>query len=404
MKGLNRNSKSLLLGQALSFMGDYCALPALLVLSTLYNDVWMTTGVIICRSVPTIFQPFIGVFVDRLNKINVMFWTDILRGIVFGIIFFIPQGRFPYLFIIALFISYGAGVLFNPARLAIMTSLGDEIKRINTLFAKATTLFIMVGAFTGAILTLFDLVKYAIIINAVSYLYSAYLIKRIRLGATARKPALREDFNAFNAERKIIADFREGLLAIVGNSRVMNAVLTMLSMAFLWGIMYRYFPIVSKSLEIGNDNVGNFILTMLIGLGGFIGASIINHLGFNKKKGIVIFSLLAFISSSVFITSFGFIYCCIAALLFFMVMEYGEILSKVNVQENSSPYLQGRIFSISESLIGVFISLGSIVANFLSPHKMMILIFIVISILFLHSLTTIIRFDRKNKPNLGGDN
>lgn len=400
MKNLNKNSRMLLLGQALSFMGDYCALPALLVLSTLYNDFWMTTGVIICRSIPTVFQPFLGVFVDRLNKVNVMFWTDVIRGITFFIIFLIPHGKFPLLFIGALFLSYGAGVFFNPARLAIMSSLGDDIKRINTLFAKATTLFIMIGAFFGLILSLFDLVEYAIILNSISYLYSAYLIKHINLEIKIDENKFHENSNI----SRIISDFKDGILAILKNDRIMNAVLTMLSMAFLWGVMYRYFPIVSKLIESDNNRFGSFFLTILIGLGGFIGASIINKIGYNNKKGVFIFASLAFISSSIFITSSSFFYCSVTALIFFMVMEYGEVLSKVNVQENSPTNLQGRIFSISESLIGIFITIGSVLANYLSPHRLMIIIFLVILLLLLHSVISIIKIDRTKKTIFRDDN
>ncbi|MGY5190299.1 UNVERIFIED_CONTAM: MFS transporter, partial [Bacillus amyloliquefaciens DSM 7 = ATCC 23350] len=46
MKQLKPNSKYLLFGQALSFMGDYFVLPALLILSTYYHDYWVTSVVI----------------------------------------------------------------------------------------------------------------------------------------------------------------------------------------------------------------------------------------------------------------------------------------------------------------------------------------------------------------------
>lgn len=83
MKQLKPNSKYLLYGQALSFMGDYCVLPALLILSTYYHDYWVTSGVIVVRSIPMVFQPFLGVLVDRLDRIKIMLWTDIIRGIIF---------------------------------------------------------------------------------------------------------------------------------------------------------------------------------------------------------------------------------------------------------------------------------------------------------------------------------
>lgn len=384
MMSLNKNSRFLLFGQALSFMGDYCALPALLVLSIYYDNVWMTTGVIVCRSIPTIFQPFIGVFIDRLNKVKVMVWTDIFRGVAFSIIFFIPEGTFPSLFIISLFISYGAGVLFNPARLAIMSSLGDEVKMINVLFAKATTLFIIFGASVGALLTLWGDVKYAVLINSLTYFYSAYLINKISIKNTI------EHGNTVPITKiNIFSDFKEGVVAVTKNSKVLNAVFTMLIMAFLWGVAYSYFPHISKLLNISNNDLGTFILTICIGVGGFIGASIINYLGYNEKKGTLIFSLLSFLSISAFIYFQNFYYCLAAALVFFINMEYGEILAKVNVQESSSFHVQGRVFALSEALIGVFISLGSIMINIFSLPEIILIIFLCMLALGIHSLSTI---------------
>ncbi len=83
MKQLKPNSKYLLFGQALSFMGDYCVLPALLILSTYYHDYWVTSGVIAVRSIPMVFQPFLGVLVDRLDRVKIMLWTDVIRGVIF---------------------------------------------------------------------------------------------------------------------------------------------------------------------------------------------------------------------------------------------------------------------------------------------------------------------------------
>lgn len=101
MKQLKPNSKYLLFGQALSFMGDYCVLPALLILSTYYHDYWVTSGVIAVRSIPMVFQPFLGVLVDRLDRVKIMLWTDVIRGVIFLGLTFLPKGEYPLLFLAA---------------------------------------------------------------------------------------------------------------------------------------------------------------------------------------------------------------------------------------------------------------------------------------------------------------
>ena len=78
---------------------------------------------------------------------------------------FLPKGEYPLLFLALLFISYGSGVFFNPARLAVMSSLEADIKNINTLFAKATTISIIVGAAAGGLFLLGGSVELAVAFN-----------------------------------------------------------------------------------------------------------------------------------------------------------------------------------------------------------------------------------------------
>lgn len=374
MNQLSKNSKLLLYGQALSFMGDYCVLPALLIISTYFQDYWITSGVIIVRSLPVVFQPFLGGIVDKYNRVKLMLYTDIIRGFAFLGVTFLPKGEYPLVFLTLLFISYGSGVLFNPARLAVMSSIGDDIKRINTLFAKATTLFIIFGAIFGAAFLYFGSIKLAVAFNALTYFVSAILISKMNI--TKEEEITHE---------KAIPDpsFNVGIKTIIKNPFVLNGVFTMITMSLLWGIIYSYFPLVSESL--GKGEIGNFILTLCIGVGGFIGAQMVNIWGFKSNKGLIYFVLLSTISLSSFITSSNFTINIITAVVFFISMEYGEVLAKVRVQENSPNEIQGRIFSISEALIGISMSIGSTFINFIDTQ---IISFLIISIMLLLFLST----------------
>lgn len=386
MNRLSRNSKLLLFGQALSYMGDYCVLPALLILSTYYQDYWVTSGVIIVRSIPTLLQPFLGVIVDKLNRLKIMVWTDIIRGLMFLGITFLPEGEYAWLFLLLLFLSYGSGILFNPARLAIMSSLGDDIKYVNTIFAKATTLFIIVGACAGIVFLFLGSVQLAVGFNALTYFVSALFIGRMKV---------QEDVHQNQSLKNASQSLKAGFTEIRNNAFVLNGVLTMMTMALLWGIIYSYFPIVSS--YVGNGEIGNFILTVSIGIGGFIGAHLVNHWGFNNNKGLSYFVILSLLSLSLFTFSPSFAIGFIAANGFFIAMEYGEVLAKVKVQEHASNAIQGRIFAVSEALIGLFISLGSILINFASTPVIMMIVTIILVGLFIH--TTVVNKMVLHKSN-----
>ncbi|MDO6851768.1 MFS transporter [Priestia megaterium] len=374
MSNLDKNSKLLLYGQALSFMGDYCVLPALLILSTYYQDYWVTSGVIIVRSIPMILQPFLGVLIDRFSRVKIMFWTDIIRGFIFLSVILLPKGEYPSLFLTLLLLSYGSGVFFNPARLAVMSSLGDNIKRVNTLFAKATTLCVIAGALIGAGLLALGSLKAAVGFNAATYFISAIFISKINL---------KSEVTLKQNHESIRESFKLGIKEIIRNQFVLNAVFTMTAMSLLYGVAYSYFPIVSE--YIGKDDIGNFILTVCIGLGGFFGAQLVNKWGFNSNKGLTYFVILSITSLSIFMFSTIFAIAFLAATGFFMAMEYGEVLAKVKVQENSFNEIQGRIFAVSEALNGLFISIGSILINFSNTHVITGLVLIIMLGLFIHT-------------------
>ncbi|AWM18862.1 bacilysin exporter BacE [Bacillus inaquosorum] len=392
MKQLKPNSKYLLYGQALSFMGDYCVLPALLILSTYYHDYWVTSGVIVVRSIPMVFQPFLGVLVDRLDRVKIMLWTDIIRGLIFLGLTFLPKGEYPLIFLALLFISYGSGVFFNPARLAVMSSLESDIKNINTLFAKATTISIIVGAAAGGLFLLGGSVELAVAFNGVTYLISAIFISRIKLQfVPIQSENIKEAFQSF----------KEGLKEIKTNAFVLNAMFTMITMAMLWGIVYSYFPIVSRFL--GDGEIGNFILTFCIGFGGFIGAALVSKWGFNNNRGLTYFTVLSIVSLALFLFTPIFAVSVIAAILFFIAMEYGEVLAKVKVQENAANQIQGRIFSVAEASIGLCISVGSMLINVLNAPVIMGLIVVMVSGLFLHTKLVNKSFlERDNKTEQKG--
>ncbi|PLR77531.1 MFS transporter [Bacillus sp. V3-13] len=390
MSNLSKNSKLLLYGQALSFMGDYCVLPALLILSTYYHDYWVTSGVIIVRSIPMILQPFLGVLIDRFSRVKIMLWTDIIRGFIFLGVTLLPKGEYPLLFLLLLLLSYGSGVFFNPARLAVMSSLGDDIKKINTLFAKATTLCIILGALVGAGFLALGSVELAVAFNALTYFISAIFVGKMNIESEV---TLKQNY-------KIIGvSFKLGIKEIRNNPFVLNAVYTMMTMALLWGVVYSYFPIVSKYM--GKGEIGNFVLTICIGLGGFIGAQLVNKWGFNSNRGLTYFVVLSLTSLSIFMFSRSFTIAFLAVIGFFIAMEYGEVLAKVKVQENSVNQIQGRIFAVSEALIGLFISIGSTLINFANTQTIIGLISLIMVCLFIHTKLVNKLYLERSTNNMG---
>ncbi len=197
--------------------------------------------------------------------------------------------------------------------------------------------------------------------------------------------------------REAFQSFKEGLKEIKTNAFVLNAMFTMITMALLWGVVYSYFPIVSRFL--GDGEIGNFILTFCIGFGGFIGAGLVSKWGFNNNKGLMYFTVLSIVSLELFLFTPIFAVSVIAAILFFIAMEYGEVLAKVKVQENAANQIQGRIFSVAEASIGLCIAVGSMLINIVDAAVIMAFIVLLVSGLFLHTKLVNKSFSERNNES-----
>lgn len=89
----------------------------------------------------------------------------------------------------------------------------------------------------------------------------------------------------------------------------------------------------------------------------------------------------------------------IAAILFFIAMEYGEVLAKVKVQENAANQIQGRIFSVAEASIGLCIAAGSMLINIVDAAVIMAFIVLLVSGLFLHTKLVNKSFSERNNES-----
>ncbi|SDX97699.1 Major Facilitator Superfamily protein [Evansella caseinilytica] len=373
-KTLNTNAKLLLISQAFSFLGDYCVLPAVLIIATYYESYWVVSGVLVVRSIPMVFQPFLGVLVDKIDRRKIMFWTDIGRGLAFIGVLFIPLGQYPLLFLFLLFVSYGMGVFFNPARLSLMSCLGSDVKRLNVIFAKATTVCIIFGASLGAVFLYFDYLKLAVLLNALSYLLSSFLVLFMKVDSPVIESIGLKNY---------LLNFKKGLQEIQHNIQIRNAIFLMMLMATFCGIVYSFYPVISESFYDGE--IGNFLLTIALGVGGFLGAQLVSNVG-HMKKSILYFTLATLVSILVVIHSGTFLISLGTVILFYMAMEFGEVIAKTFVHEHTPADIQGRIFAISEALIGLFLALGSTLINYTSRHTLLLVIILLLAAFYIHNI------------------
>ncbi|MDP5274283.1 bacilysin biosynthesis protein BacA [Chengkuizengella axinellae] len=79
------------------------------------------------------------------------------------------------------------------------------------------------------------------------------------------------------------------------------------------------------------------------------------------------------------------------------LVKYGEVIAKVKVQENAANEMQGRIFAVSEALIGLSISIGSTLINFITPSVIIGIVTLIMIGLTLHTIVVNNLFLQKSK-------
>jgi MFS family permease len=239
LKG-NANFRHLWSGQAVSEIGDWLNNIAVLALALeLAGPAHQGRAIAVyamARHVPLfLFGPIAGVVVDRMDRRRVMIAADVLRAVL-AIGFLLAQkfSSLPAIYAVGASL-FAVSAFFNAAKRAtipvIVTDM-DELLGANSLSASTTAATIAVGSALGGLVATFVSRDLVFILNAATFLVSAWMISRIRLPLKERahesSPLL---LNAFAPQRELSssatinhAQRREGSKANAGAGIETNAV------------------------------------------------------------------------------------------------------------------------------------------------------------------------------------
>ena len=227
----NRSFRRLFLGQVISELGNWfnfiAALGLVRVVSKAAPEV--TTLLLIFRLVPfTLFGPLAGAFVDRWSRRTVMIVTDLLRVLV-ALAFLLVDGPedlwLAYLATAALSVF---GAFFDAAKNAAVPNITGEQDLLagNALMFSSRFLFMSLGAALGGWTAAHAGYKAAFVINAISFIASAYSVWLVPEKEMQQAPNGVEKVQ----KRKVYAgywtDIREGWRYIVRHPPVATILLT----------------------------------------------------------------------------------------------------------------------------------------------------------------------------------
>lgn len=228
----NRNFRNLLAGQFISELGNWFNFIASLGLVRWVSEASpMAAGILfVCRLLPfAVFSPIAGTFVDRFSRRQVMIITDLARvGVALMFLFVTHPGNLWIAYLATVLLST-FGAFFDGAKNAATPNLtGKEGLLAGTALMFSTRFLLMaIGSALGGWAAYVFGYKVAFVINAISFLASAYTVWLIP------EEAVREAETAERAGRESFStELKEGLHYAATN----HFALTIILMNVIWAV------------------------------------------------------------------------------------------------------------------------------------------------------------------------
>ena len=324
-------------GQGLSFVGDAVSMIALVVLVVeISGSASAVGGVLVARLLPTLASPVAGVLADRLDRRAILVASDLARAVlVLGMVF----TRDLAIIYVLVFLMGLARTFFNPTiRAAFPSVVGEgDLTRANALISGTFSTSIMVGPALGGLLVATIGVDAAFVVDAVTYLVSAFLLYRIHL------PLPRHE----DAEEGLIRELRSGFDYLVG-ARVPLAIVVGAFLTILTINATIPAEVFLAKETFGAGDVGYGLLVSLWGGGMVLGSALMAIL--NDRVNLLSLYLLSVFGGALALAGTGlspaFVFALIALTAEGVFTGIDNVTTDTILQERVPDAFLGRVFSV----------------------------------------------------------
>ncbi|MGM0546793.1 MAG: MFS transporter [Bacteroidota bacterium] len=341
----NQNYRRLWLSQVVSNFGDWFGILAVYALITKYSDSEFLLGLIIVVKMMSlaIFSPFAGYITDRFNRRRLMMLCDLIRGaIVLGLLLVVSYETLWLAYVLtALQMMFSA--IFEPAKTSSIPNVTTEKELVdaNVLSAASWSVIFTIGMGLGGLATAWLGTDLVFIINALSYMLSAWFIYRAVI------PQKKMDAAERKRTRNPLTGIKEGFQYLLDNDHVLRPTLakgcfTML----LGGLTYMLILVSEEVLLMGSVGLG--LLYSARGVGTGIGP-VIGRRIFNRERDWVRAMGYCMIFAGTMYSVVGMTTSLIVMLIFVFIAHAASganwVMSTVLLQRRTPDTYRGRIFS-----------------------------------------------------------
>lgn len=372
--------RNLWLARTVSLLGDWFNLLASAqLIASLTDSGTAVSGLFLARFLPVFLAtPYAGVLADRLNRRNIMLAADLARAATVLGFLFVRSAEQIWLFYALTALQFTLSALYNPAHSAVIANVVPTQKLVpaNTLDGLTWSVMLAIGALLGGVAAHLLGVQTAFVLDSVSFLVSAWFVRKIQLVYTTA--ALTEAETAAEATtaaaasagpeetRGGLGEFLHGLSYLRLRPFVLALALVKAGGSLVWGaINVLEIPVANDIFPIGGS--GTLTLGLIFGLVG-VGTGVGPLLLRLWTKGSPVAMLrsvgIGFVLLSLGAIGFGFAPTLPVALAAITLRAIGSgvlwVFSAALLQSMVHDEVRGRVFAFEFTVLTLAESLGTL--------------------------------------------
>lgn len=352
----NRNYRYTWMGQVVSEVGDHFNNIATFSLAMKYTGSGLVvTGIMLSRAIPAILMgPLAGVLLDRYDRKKIMIASDIVRAVValgFILSLYRPSASLLYLLSAMLML---ASPFFSAGRSAILPRIAskEELHTANSVTQTTGWTTLTIGTLAGGASVAKFGFEWAFVLNAFSFLFSAFCIWRLRVPGGFRVE--RAESLTENDVLAPLKDYRAGLRYMKKNPLILAIALVAVGWATGGGAAQVLFTIFGE-VVFKRGPVGIGVIWGCAGIGLLTGGLIAHRAGknitFNGYKLLVSICYVIHGGAYIIFSQMeSFLLACVFIAVSRAAVAITSVLNTAQLLRHVSDGYRGRVFSTIETL------------------------------------------------------
>lgn len=257
----NRNYRYLWFGRVVSNLGDWFNLLASASLIARLTDSGAAVSLLfLVRFLPLfLMSPFAGVIADHFDRRKVLIATNLLRALTVAALVLVDRPERIWLLYVLTALQFVFSAVFTPAETALIPNVVDEDDLItaNALDSLTWSTMLAFGAMLGGLAAAFFGVTAAFLLDALSFLLSAWFVARVHV---AEKAGIGGEAAAAHDVRSSVYAYVAGMRYLAHEPVILGIALAKAGGSLVWGAINvievpmaeRIFPLMDNgSLTLG---------------------------------------------------------------------------------------------------------------------------------------------------------